>query len=207
LSGRLESPYTRPRRRPHGIFCLEADWSLMARGHTVQPLLEVLRQSTIEAPYIHRHVATHDGLLHYLAKWLQRAQDRFRVLYLAVHGVKGEVQFGDLRLNSNCVHLDLLEERLAGRCAGRLIHCSSCRTIDVPSDRLRRFLDRTGALGISGYGGKVDWIRSTVFDLAFLSTLQEHAMTLSGLRAVRRRMFERHPREAARLRFDLVLRK
>lgn len=201
-----DSPYTRARRRPHGIFCLEADWPRMRRGHTVKPLLDVLRFSMLEVPSIHRHVATHDSLLYYLGKWTQKAHADFRILYFAVHGVEGEVQFGDLRLNSNCVHLDLLEEHLAGKCAGRLIHCSSCRTIDLPPARIQRFLARTGALGISGYLGDVDWIRSIVFDLAFLAALQENAMTLPGLRAVRARMLERHPREAKRLRFDLVLR-
>lgn len=201
-----DSPYTRGRRRPHGIFCLEADWPRMRRGHTVKPLLDVLRASMLEVPSIHRHVATHDSLLYYLGKWTQRAHADFRVLYFAVHGVEGEVQFGDLRLNSNCVHLDLLEEHLAGKCAGRLIHCSSCRTIDLPAARIQRFLRRTEALGISGYLGDVDWIRSIVFDLAFLATLQENAMTRPGLQAVRKRMLERHPREAKTLRFDLVLR-
>jgi hypothetical protein len=201
-----DSPYTRARRHPHGIFCLEADWPRMRRGHTVKPLLDVLRASMLEVPSIHRHVATHDSLLYYLGKWTQRAHADFRILYFAVHGVEGEVQFGDLRLNANCVHLDLLEEHLAGKCAGRLIHCSSCRTIDLPATRIQRFLSRTGALGISGYLGDVDWIRSIVFDLAFLAALQENAMTLPGLRAVRKRMLERHSREAARLRFDLVLR-
>ena len=201
-----DSPYTRGRRRPHGIFCLEADWPRMRRGHTVKPLLDVLRASMLEVPSIHRHVATHDSLLYYLGKWTQKAHADFRVLYFAVHGVEGEVQFGDLRLNSNCVHLDLLEEHLAGQCAGRLIHCSSCRTIDLPAARIQRFLRRTEALGISGYLGDVDWIRSIVFDLAFLATLQENAMTRPGLQAVRKKMLERHPREAKTLRFDLVLR-
>lgn len=201
-----DSPYTRGRRRPHGIFCLEADWPRMRRGHTVKPLLDVLRSSMLEVPSIHRHVATHDSLLYYLGKWTQKAHADFRILYFAVHGVAGEVQFGDLRLNSNCVHLDLLEEHLAGKCAGRLLHCSSCRTIDLPAARIQRFLARTGALGISGYLGDVDWIRSIVFDLAFLATLQENAMTGPGLRAVRTKMLERHPREAKRLRFDLILR-
>ena len=201
-----DSPYTRGRRRPHGVFCLEADWPQMRRGHTVKPLLDVLRASMLEVPSIHRHVATHDSLLYYLGKWTQKAHADFRILYFAVHGVAGEVQFGDLRLNSNCVHLDLIEEHLAGKCAGRLLHCSSCRTIDLPAARIQRFLARTGALGISGYLGDVDWVRSIVFDLAFLATLQENAMTGPGLRAVRTKMLERHPREAKRLRFDLILR-
>ena len=201
-----DSPYTRGRRHPHGIFCLEADWPRMRRGHTVKPLLDVLRSSMLEVPSIHRHVATHDSLMYYLGKWTQKAHADFRILYFAVHGVAGEVQFGDLRLNSNCVHLDLLEEHLAGKCAGRLIHCSSCRTIDLPAARIQRFLARTGALGISGYLGDVDWIRSIVFDLAFLAALQENAMTRPGLHAVRTRILERHPREAKRLRFDLILR-
>ena len=58
----------------------------------------------------------------------------------------------------------------------------------------------------SGYLGDVDWIRSIVFDLAFLAALQENAMTRPGLHAVRTRILERHPREAKRLRFDLILR-
>ncbi len=201
-----EQHYTLPQAKVRGVFCLETDWTDITRAPTVEPLLDLLSRSPIRIPYIHRNVVTRDALLHYLDKWTQRKHDDFPILYVGFHGIEGEVQFGDLRKRSSHMSLDEFEEHLAGRCAGRVIHFSSCRTLFLHNKRIQRFLSATGAVAVSGYGRDIDWIRSAVLDMALLAAMQQNAFTTSGLRAVRNRMLRRYGPELKALKFRMVVR-
>ncbi len=198
--------FTLPQSKARGIFCLETDWEGVAKAPSVFPILGILRSSPLRIPAIHRHVATGDSFVHYLDKWVQRQHDHYPILYLALHGVEGEVQFGDLRLRDNHVTIDEFESHLAGRCKGRVIHFSSCRTMVAKESRLQRFLKATGAVAVSGYGLDIDWMRSAIVDLAVLSALQQNAFTAAGLRAVRQRLLRRFGPELRSLRFRMVVR-
>jgi len=173
---------------------------------SVQPMLALLKSSPLGVPFVHRHVVTADALDYYLKKWTLRAHDDFPLLYLAFHGIEGEVQFGDLRRRSARVSLDRIEELLRGRCEGRVIHFGSCGTLGVSQRRLRRFIDETGALGVSGYEKDIDWVRSAMLDFTLFSSIQQNTMTVAGMRAVRRRMQLRQGREIRSLAFRMALR-
>jgi hypothetical protein len=204
---REEGHYTLPQAKPKGVFCLETDWSGVAKTATsVFPLLGILRSSPLKIPSIHRHVATHDSFLHYLDKWTQRQHHRYPILYLALHGMEGEIQFGDLRRRRNHIKLDELEDRLYGKCRGRVLHFSSCRTLVMSETRAQRFLKSTGAIALSGYRRDIDWVRSAIFDLALLALMQQNAFTASGLSAVYARMKRRYGNEMRSLRFRMVVR-
>lgn len=201
-----EEHYTLPHAKVRGIFCLETDWTGVAKAPSVFSLLGLLRSSPLRIPSIHRHVATPDSFHHYLRKWTLRLHDDYPILYLALHGVEGEIQFGDLRRSDNHVTLDELEEELAGKCKGRVLHFSSCRTLVVSEQRIQKFLKATGAIAVSGYRRDIDWIRSAIVDLALLSSMQQNAFTAVGFRAVRLRMMRRHGAELRALRFRMVVR-
>lgn len=201
-----ELHYTLPHTRVRGIFCLETDWEGVARAPSIFSVLGILRSSPLRIPSIHRHVATQDSFHHYLEKWVQVQHGRYPILYLALHGVEGEVQFGDLRRRDNHVTFDELEEVLKGRCRGRVLHFSSCKTLVVSEPRVQRFLKATGAVAVSGYRRDIDWIRSAIFDLALLAGLQQNAFTAPGLRAVRTRLLRRHGGEAKSLQFRMIVR-
>ncbi|MDZ4830079.1 MAG: DUF6642 family protein [Phycisphaerae bacterium] len=201
-----EEHYTLAHAKARGIFCLETDWTGFAKSPSVFSLLGLLRSSPLKIPSIHRHVATQDSFLHYLEKWTQRQHGEYPILYLALHGIEGEIQFGDLRVRGNHVTLDELEEVLRGRCKGRVFHFSSCRTLVVHEARMQKFLKATGAIAISGYGRDIDWMRSAVLDLALLGMMQQNAFTTGGLRAVRERLLRRYGNEARALRFRMVMR-
>jgi hypothetical protein len=189
-----------------GIFCLETDWSEVKRPMSVEPMLALLKSSPLSIPFVHRHVATKDGLDYYVKKWAQRAHADHPILYLALHGVEGEVQFGDLRRRAARMSLDHLEEVLRGKCAGRVIHFGSCATLGVSQRRLRRFIDETGALAVSGYEQDIDWVRSAMLDFTLFANIQQNSMTVPGMKAVRRRMQLRQGREIRSLRFRIALR-
>lgn len=169
-----------------GIFCLEAEWFGLRSSVSVRPGLEFLRASDYHVPFIHRDVATRPELEHYLRKWFQERQSGFEILWVAIHSRKGLLLPGDMRRPDERVHLDRLEEVLAGKCGGRFIHFGGCSTIDVPSRRIGRFMRATGAVGVSGFCKEVDWTESTLFEMSFLLELQKHPLTASGLRAAMR---------------------
>lgn len=192
--------------RARGIFCLETDWSEVGKSPSVEPMLELLRRSPLAIPFVHRNVVTVDALDHYTKKWTQRSHAKFPILYLAFHGIHGEVQMGDLRRKGARVSLDSLEEVLRGRCDGRIIHFGCCQTLGVSQRRLRQFIDETGALAVTGYEKDIDWVRSTFLDFALFTAIQQNTMTLTGMRAVQRRLLTRHGREIRALNFRFALR-
>lgn len=157
-----------------GVFCLEGDWlGDLKKPHTVEPMLALLRSAeTYRVPYIHRNVATLGEFEHYVDRWAQIKHADYPVLYLAFHGVPGAVHLGAKATDCSRVDLDWFEERLAGRCKGRIIYFGSCLTMNVGAKRLREFLERTGALAACGYREEVYWMRSTAFELLFLAELQ-----------------------------------
>lgn len=201
-----ESHYTLAQDKVRGVFCLETDWTDITRAPTVEPLLGLLMRSPLRIPFIHRNVVTRDAFIHYLDKWTLRRHDDFPILYIGFHGIEGEVQFGDLRRRSSHMSIDELEEHLADRCQGRVIHFSSCRTLILHERRIQRFLTRTKAIAVSGYGRDIDWIRSAVLDMALLAAMQQNAFTAAGLRAVRDRMMRRYRPELRSLKFKMVVR-
>lgn len=204
----LQREYTvaHARTKVRGIFCLETDWSEVRRTPSLQPMLELLRRCPLQIPFVHRNVVTIDTLDYYLAKWTQRGHDQYPILYLAFHGVEGEVQFGDLRRRSARVTLDRLGEVLKGKCEGRVIHFGSCATLGVSQRRLRRFIEETGALAVSGYERDIDWVRSALLDSALFASIQQNTMTVAGMRAARRRILLRQGREVRSLAFRMALR-
>ncbi|RLS65800.1 MAG: hypothetical protein DWH97_05725 [Planctomycetota bacterium] len=194
------------RTKVRGIFCLETDWSEVRTSPSVEPMLELLKRSPLTIPFVHRNVVTTDTLAYYIGKWAQKRHDDYPILYLAFHGIQGEVQFGDLRRRTARVTLDQLEESLRGKCAGRVIHFGSCGTLGVSLRRMRRFVEETGALAVSGYEKDIDWVRSAALDFSYFASIQQNTMTVPGLRAVRRRVLLRHGREVRSLAFRFALR-
>lgn len=192
-----------------GIFCLEGDWSRnLARPSSVEPILNLLsRWEPYFVRYIHRDVSTQQSLEGYLRQWLQRRYDNFPILYLASHGIPGVVCLNDVCSDKFTISLKFLEDVLRGRCAGRIIYFGSCSTLKVPAARLNRFLETTGALAICGYSKEADWLSSTAFELLVMGAMQQNAFTVSGVRAMNRRITERSRTLARRLGFKMVIRK
>ena len=189
-----------------GIFCLENEWFGLRSSISVRPALELLRASDYHVPFIHRDVATRAELEHYIRKWFHEGNSGFEILWLAMHSRRGLLLPGDMRRPEERIHIDRLEEILAGKCRGRFIHFGGCRTLSIPRARIARFLKATGAVGISGFGEEVDWTESTLFETALLLELQKHPMTPAGIRKVRTAMRRSRPRDVEQSAFSIHLR-
>jgi hypothetical protein len=189
-----------------GIFCLESEWFGLRSSVSVRPALELLRASDYRIPFIHRDVATREELEHYLRKLFQGRHDLYDILWIAMHSRRGLLLPGDMRRPNERVTLDTLEAALADKCRGRMIHFGGCRTIALPPARLRRFLEVTRAVGVSGFMEEVDWTESTLFETTYLLELQKHPMTPRGLRAVGATMRRLRPVETREGGFRLHIR-
>ena len=189
-----------------GVFCLESEWFGLRSTVSVRPALELLRSSDYHVAYIHRDVATRAELEHYFRKWFQERHTGFEILWLAMHSRRGLLLPGDMRRPEEKMHIDRLEEILAGKCSGKVVHFGGCRTIAMPPARIRKFLKTSGAVAVSGFREEVDWTESTLFETALLLELQKHPMTASGLRGVRNAMRRSRPLEYAASGFAIYIR-
>ena len=153
-----------PRALP-GIFCLEGQWGKRLDDRaSVLPTLELLERIEI-ATFIHRDFGTREELSHYIAKWGQLGYQKYGVLYLAAHGVKGAIQVG-----RGAITLDELADVIDGTARGRTVYFGSC---DVMRDKsgVANFRRVTGAKLVCGYTKTVDWLDSAAFDLMLLRSL------------------------------------
>ncbi|MCB1224882.1 MAG: hypothetical protein KDK99_03635 [Verrucomicrobiales bacterium] len=173
--------------RARGIFCLEGEWDRDLRcDASVQPVLDLLsRCNNPQVPYIRRDIATKPEFEYYLKKWCQRMYETHPILYLGFHGDPGKLYLGD---RATWVDLDWLEERLEGRCKGRIIHFGSCGTVAIGVARLKRFLLATQAQALCGYRLDVDWMAAAAFETILLRSLQRFSVTRSGMLAVQRQL-------------------
>ncbi len=189
------------RKATKGIFCLEGDWEPDLRSDiSVLPYLELLaRANHPRIPYIRRDIATIHEIDHYLGKWCQKRYQDYPILYLGFHGSPGRLFVGSRKAQ---IDLDWLEDRLEGRCRGRIIHFGSCGTLAAHGHRLNRFLARTGALAVCGYKVEVDWMLAAAFEIILLSGFQKYTLTRSGMKALQRCV----KREAGGLVKDLAFR-
>lgn len=192
------------RKKTKGVFCLEGDWESDLRSNrSVQPVLRLLEHAAYPPiPSIRRDIGTIPELEFYLKKWCQRRYKSYSILYLGFHGDPGVIYISDAKTT---VDLDWLEERLAGKCKGTVIHFGSCATLNVHGKRLKRFLVTTGALAVCGYKDEVDWMISASFEILFLEIFQRFSMTRSGMKAVDRTIKAEIPGLSRQLAFRMVI--
>ena len=158
---------------PRGIFCIETVWLEDADQTSVRPILQFLKDSYLEVPFIHRTALTMEEFVFQLERWTELAVPEYPILYLGYHGDAGNISLAqgyDGILNQ--VTFEAMCDQLVNMCINRVVHFSSCCTLDLETQTARDFLDQTGASAVSGYTMEVDWMQSLAFDLMYLERMQ-----------------------------------
>jgi hypothetical protein len=188
-----------------GIYCLEiGEWMGSAKKMcSMEPMLQLLLQSPQQVPYIHRDIATKPELLFYLKKWTRKQYADYPILYLAFHGSPGGIHLSGE--NGREVKLDTEEllSQLSQKCEKRMVHFGSCGVLNIKESVSGRFLKESGAVAISGYGSDVEWIKSSVVDIMFLSEMQAAKMTKAGVKEAYDRTVEAAPNLIKSLQFRI----
>lgn len=152
------------------IFCIEGDWHPDLREKdTIENALKFMETASgMKIKYIHRHCSTHEELQNRIVEYNKRRYNKFSIFYLAFHGVPN-----GLRLNNKQIlTLDELADMAENKLRNKILHLGSCETLNINRKDIKRFLNRTGALCISGFKKEVPFVSSTIFDVLYFEMCQ-----------------------------------
>jgi hypothetical protein len=153
------------------IFCLEGEWdnSLKSKS-SILPTLEFL-EDTAGVNFLFRKVALPDDLYFYLDKAIQKSYKKFSIIHLAFHGTSQNIWMAD---SKTTVSLKELADEYKDKLVGKVVHFGSCSTLRTKDENLLYFLETTKAEMVSGFTKDVEFIDSSIFEIAYFFRLQEY---------------------------------
>jgi len=151
------------------IFCLEGDWEKDLRlKKSIKSTLDYL-QDCFNIRNIHRNCAVREQFIKYLKDSMLKKYSRYSILYLAFHGDPNSILFG-----KDSITLNEIAEICENKLHNKIVHFGSCNSLDLDKRKLRKFLEKTGALCISGYTRKIEFNPSTVLDILYFEMCQDN---------------------------------
>lgn len=166
---------------PKRILCLETDWGInnssrrLVDSATVKPLFDFISNcSYLNFKVTYKTVSTVEELRFLLSQMRKNQNSDFDIVYFAFHGAKGKIQLfeaKDVNTYSRLVSLEELSEMAEGCLSGKKVMFGSCSTLSAAESRINSFMEKTGATMVSGYKKSVDYVRSSILDLALISEI------------------------------------
>jgi hypothetical protein len=151
------------------IFCLEGDWEKDLRlKKSIKSTLDYL-QDCFSIQNIHRNCAVREQFIKYLKDSMLKKYSRYSILYLAFHGDPNSILFG-----KDSITLNEIAEICENKLYNKIVHFGSCNSLDLDKRKLKNFIQKTGALCISGYTRKIEFNPSTVLDILYFEMLQDN---------------------------------
>ncbi|HBZ25644.1 MAG TPA: hypothetical protein DEO54_05310 [Rikenellaceae bacterium] len=185
------------------IFCLETEWDLsktkkMRDKTSILPLLSFLEQSE-GVEYIFRNVASRMDLKYYLSQLKYKTYYDFQIVYLAFHGSSKAIEIPSEPNNplSFTEFIDISD----GILQNKIVHFGSCRTLHTSEKTIKEFKDITGARIVSGYTKSIDFVRSSILDIAYFLELV-HTINLG---TIEKKMSKRYGDLMSDLGFKIIL--
>lgn len=184
------------------IFCLETEWELsknkrMRDKASMLPLLNFLEQSK-KVEFVFRNVASRTDLRYYINQLGYKTYKDFQIIYLAFHGSSKALEIPNDK--ENPIPFSELAEISNGFFQDKIIHFGSCRTLYTSDERILEFKQQTGARLVSGYTKKIDFIRSSILDIAYFSELVD----IQNIGTIEKRMIKRYDKLMDDLGFKIV---
>jgi len=151
------------------IYCLEGNWNRHPKSsQSIKPILDLLYTFS-KVKYIYRKCPTKDEFIKGLHTFTQKRYSNYTILYIAYHGRKNRIYFGNEYMT-----IKEIADVLAGKLNGKIVHFGSCSTLHTSLKNITDFITRTGCSLISGYKKDVGYISSTAFELVYFEILQQY---------------------------------
>jgi len=177
------------------IYCLEGNWSKNPRSNqSVKPILDLLFTFS-KVKYIYRKCATKDEFLKGLQTFTQKRYSNYTILYIAYHGRKNCIYFGNDSITLKEI-ANVLEDKLSGK----IVHFGSCSTLHTSLKNITDFITRTGCSLISGYKKDVDYITGSAFELVYFEILQHY----NSFRKIQSAVIKKYQNLAENLQFIMT---
>lgn len=151
------------------IYCLEGNWNKHPKSNqSIKPILDLL-YSFSKVKYIYHKCPTKEDFIKGLETFTQKRYSNYTVLYIAYHGRRNRICFGN-----EYITLKEIANVLEGKLNGKIIHFGSCSTLNTSEKNITDFITRTGCSFISGYQKDVEYIDSSAFELLYFETIQRY---------------------------------
>ena len=152
------------------VYVLEGAWDKPVEAPQLLPYFSAYEQSHREVRVFHRTIRTHSDISYYLSKIPQRSRS---FVYVACHGQVGLLDPSD---KENQMPVAVIKEALksAKEESVSFLHFGCCEFVQPAEGPRRQFLASLadsvdGGRWVSGYTKEVDWLPSTLLDLALIS--------------------------------------
>lgn len=109
----------------------------------------------------------------------------YEIIYLVISG-----EANSICLNGYYYSLQEIAEMFEGRLAGKILHFSNVKVLDLDEEEAQYFLDITGAKAISGYGYESNGISSSNLDIAFFNLFKEDHNMLDVVEELHQRHYK-----------------
>ncbi|WP_151087756.1 DUF6642 family protein [Hymenobacter baengnokdamensis] len=155
---------------PHkkNIVCIEGRWERdLTKLNSVAAGLQLLYENKVVAKQCCKQSHSAATTLSLLVEFTQKKYASFSIIYLSFHGSPNIIGFA-----KEAVTLEELQEKLANKLHGKILHFGSCQTLNVNKRVLTKFLKVTGARAISGFTKDIPFIESTLLDLLYFERCQ-----------------------------------
>ncbi len=157
-----------------GIFCLETEWDFSDKKLKdptgVQPMLDFLKNHH-KMDYVYRRVATRAEFQFYIHQLKKASFRKYEIVYLSFHGKTQRIQLEGEKGTNAELTLQEIGEIVEGAFNDRFIHFGSCRTFLGSKYNLDDFKLTTGAKLISGYTRSINYMHSSIMDIAYFNEL------------------------------------
>jgi hypothetical protein len=170
LLAKQELPQENPKDSDKFIFCLEAVPDIETSN--VTEVLKNLEQLAMEygVNSIYKTCDTIEGLEDSLNALVYDDHNfkNYEIIYFVLKGEENNICINDYMYS-----LQEIAELFEGKLAGKILHFSNAKLLDLQEEEAQYFLAVTGARGISGYGVDFNKIPSLILDKAFFSLFKE----------------------------------
>jgi hypothetical protein len=152
------------------IFCIEGEWQPdLRRKDSIENALKFLENGSVKKiGHIHRHCSTVEEFNSRLSEYFKRRYQKYNIFYICFHGLPNSIKI------NHKIHLGL--DEIADFCEGKLkdkmVHFGSCETMNIDKSQITAFLEKTGALCVSGFKKEVPFIPATMLDMLFFEMSQ-----------------------------------
>ena len=176
------------------IFCLEGNWNRHPNSNqSIKPILDLLYTFS-KVRYIYRKCPTKDEFIKGLQTFTQKRYSNYTVLYIAYHGHKNRICFGN-----EYITLKEIANVLESKLNGKIVHFGSCSTLNTTEKNITDFITRTGCSFISGSHKDVEYLDSSAFELLYCEIIQRY----DSFKKIKSNMAKRYPILIENLRFTL----
>lgn len=152
------------------IFCLEVVQDI--ETNTNSEVLKCLEQVALQfgVNSIYKTCDTIEGFVDSLNALVYDDHNfkNYEIVYFALSGEKDTICINDYLYS-----LQEVAELFEGKLAGKIVHFSNTKVLDLDEEQAQYFLAVTGARGISGYGVDFTGKTSLQLDKAFFSLFNE----------------------------------